>query len=117
MAWKIERSAAALYEIGEFSSLGSSRVYGKTKLMDIMFSMEMARQLSGTGGTANCIDPGFNVTGLGRELSFAAPLEKILNWLKIGSPQRGADILIKLAAVRTFSKYQADIFRSKTPGR
>src|SRR5690606_19390709 len=48
-----------------FSRLGSSKYYGRTKLMNIMFSMELARQLEGTGVAVNCLDPGFNVTGLG----------------------------------------------------
>jgi len=102
-----------LIEIGKFSSLGSSRVYGKTKLMDIMFSMELARQLSGTGVTANCIDPGFNVTELGRELSFAAPLQTILNWFDIGDPQCGADILQKLVSDPHFAEVSGGYFSVK----
>lgn len=44
-----------------------------------------------------CLDPGFNVTGLGRELSIAPMLERILTRLKIGDPRRGADIIVRLA--------------------
>ncbi|MDL2409739.1 SDR family NAD(P)-dependent oxidoreductase [Rhizobium calliandrae] len=80
-----------------FSGLGSSRIYGRTKLLDIMFSLELARQLEGTGVAVNCLDPGFNVTGLGRELSFAPMLERVLMRLKIGDPRRGADIIVRLA--------------------
>jgi len=80
-----------------FSRLGSSKIYGQTKLMDIMFSMELARQLRDTGVTANCLDPGFNVTGLGRELWFAPILERVLKTLNIGNPQRGASIIVRLA--------------------
>lgn len=80
-----------------FSRLGSSQIYGRTKLLDIMFSLELARQLEGTGVAVNCLDPGFNVTGLGRELSFAPMLERILTRLKIGDPHRGADIIVRLA--------------------
>ncbi len=67
---------AALVDINPFTARGSSSVYGRTKLMDIMFSQELAHQLAGSGVVANCLDPGFNVTGLGRELWFAAPLER-----------------------------------------
>ncbi|KAF9284471.1 hypothetical protein BGZ88_009954 [Linnemannia elongata] len=80
-----------------FSALGSSKIYGKTKLMNIMFSYELARQLEGTGVAVNCLCPGFNATGLGRELSFAAPLKWILNTLNIGDPRRGAGIIVRLA--------------------
>ena len=86
-----------LHDTTPFSRLGSSRVYGKTKLMDIMFSKELARRLAGTGVAVNCLCPGFNVTGLGRELGFASPLASVLNWLKIGDPSRGAGIIVRLA--------------------
>jgi NAD(P)-dependent dehydrogenase (short-subunit alcohol dehydrogenase family) len=93
----------ALIDIRPFSPLGSSAIYGQTKLMDIMFSMQLARRLKDTGATANCLCPGFNVTGLGRELWFAVPLERALTWLKIGNPERGAAIIVRLASDRTFA--------------
>lgn len=70
-----------------FTSIGSSAIYGKTKLLNIMFTAEPARQLTGTGVTVNALNPGFNVTGLGRELWFASILERILNFLHIGDLQ------------------------------
>jgi NAD(P)-dependent dehydrogenase (short-subunit alcohol dehydrogenase family) len=80
-----------------FTARGSSLLYGKSKLLDIMFSLELARQLSGTGVTANALCPGFNVTGLGRELGFAAALQRVLRALHIGDPARGAGIIVRLA--------------------
>jgi NAD(P)-dependent dehydrogenase (short-subunit alcohol dehydrogenase family) len=80
-----------------FSARGSSQHYGKTKLLDIMFTMELARRLAGTTITANCLDPGFNTTGLGRELRFAGALEKILTRLGIGDPARGSGLIVALA--------------------
>jgi len=88
---------AALVDKREFSARGSSVIYGQTKLLNIMFSMELARRLTGTGVAVHCLCPGFNVTGLGRELWFAAPLERFLTWLKVGNPERGARIIVKLA--------------------
>ncbi|MWV48657.1 SDR family NAD(P)-dependent oxidoreductase [Rathayibacter sp. VKM Ac-2803] len=80
-----------------FTARGSSEPYGKSKLLDIMFSLELARRLAGTSVTANCLDPGFNTTGLGRELGVAARLERILTALHIGDPRRGADLITALA--------------------
>lgn len=41
-------------------------VYGKTKLMNILFTAELARRLAGTGVTANALHPGVVATGFGR---------------------------------------------------
>jgi hypothetical protein len=71
--------------------------------MNIMFSAELGRRLNGTGVVANCLDPGFNVTGLGRELPGAARLERILRFLGIGGPERGAAIITRLATDPQFA--------------
>ncbi len=93
-----------------FSRLGSSKVYGQTKLMDIMFSMELARQLQDTGVSSNCLDPGFNVTSLGRELGFASILERVLKALNIGNPQRGAGTMVQLATDPAFASVTGGYF-------
>jgi len=62
-----------------------------------MFTQELGRRLAGTGVTANCCDPGFNATGLGRELPLAGLLERILTTLRVGDPRRGAGIIVRLA--------------------
>ncbi len=86
-----------------FTAKESSKIYGKTKLLDIMFTGELARKLEGSGVTVNALNPGFNVTGLGRELGFASVLTKILHFLHIGDPRRGAEIIVRLA---TASQYK-----------
>ncbi|WP_342248958.1 SDR family NAD(P)-dependent oxidoreductase [Sphingomonas sp. OTU376] len=96
-----------------FSAPGSSAVYGRTKLLDIMFSLELARQLEETGVAVNCFDPGFNVTGLGRELRFAPVLERILTRLGVGDPRRGANILVRLALDPEFGAATGGYFSVK----
>lgn len=86
-----------LLDVSNFTARESSSIYGKTKLLDIMFTAELARRLSGTGVIVNALNPGFNVTGLGRELWFATVLERILKFLHIGDPHKGAEIIIRLA--------------------
>jgi NAD(P)-dependent dehydrogenase (short-subunit alcohol dehydrogenase family) len=104
---------AALIDKRPFTARGSSAIYGQTKLMNIMFSQELSRQLTGTGVTVNCLCPGFNVTGLGRELWFAAPLERLLTRLKIGNPERGASIIVRLASDPAFAEVTGGYFSVK----
>jgi NAD(P)-dependent dehydrogenase (short-subunit alcohol dehydrogenase family) len=94
---------ADLTDTEPFTARGSSALYGKSKLLDIMFTLELARRIEGTGVTANVLDPGFNVTGLGRELGFAAPLEKVLTRFHVGDPRRGAGLIVKLATDPSFA--------------
>jgi NAD(P)-dependent dehydrogenase (short-subunit alcohol dehydrogenase family) len=91
-----------LTDSSPFSARGSSTIYGKTKLLDIMFTNELARRLDGSAITANCLDPGFNVTGLGRELRAAAVLERMLKVLRIGDPSRGASLIVALATAERY---------------
>ena len=42
------------------------RPYGQSKLMNVMFTYELARRLAGTGVTANALHPGAVNTGLGK---------------------------------------------------
>lgn len=51
----------------------------------------------------NALNPGFNVTGLGRELWFAAALERILKFFNIGDPRKGADIIVRLAIDKEYN--------------
>lgn len=106
-----------LIDTAPFTARGSSPLYGKSKLLDIMFTLELARRLQGTGVTANCLDPGFNVTGLGRELGFAAPLEKILTRLHIGDPARGAGLIVKLATDPYFTGQSGGYYTVKDTRR
>lgn len=96
------RIPAVLTDTSPFTARSSSDRYGQSKLLDIMFTLALARRLADTTVTANCLDPGFNVTGLGRELPFAAGLERVLRALRVGDPARGAGLIVDLA---TESRY------------
>jgi NAD(P)-dependent dehydrogenase (short-subunit alcohol dehydrogenase family) len=73
-------------------------VYGRSKLMNILFTRELARRLAGTGVTANCLHPGFVGTRFGDQsggiLSFAVKLAK--NFAL--TPEQGAQTIIYLAS-------------------
>jgi NAD(P)-dependent dehydrogenase (short-subunit alcohol dehydrogenase family) len=88
-------------------------LYFRSKLMDIMFTQELGRRLADTGVTANCCDPGFNVSGLGRDLPFAGVLERLLRALRIGDPRRGAGIIVRLATDPAFAETTSGYFSVK----
>lgn len=82
-------------------------------LTHILRDTLVARQLQDTGVAVHCLDPGFNVTGLGRELGFSTRLAQALNWLRIGDPQRGADIIVRLATDSDLSPASGGYFSVK----
>jgi retinol dehydrogenase 12 len=45
------------------------QAYPLSKLLNILFTTELARRLAGTGVTANCLHPGFVRTSLGRDIT------------------------------------------------
>ena len=65
------------------------RVYGETKLMNVLFTRELARRTVGTGITANCCHPGVIATeGL---LDFWPVMLRPLVAVFTGTPAQGAD--------------------------
>ena len=103
-----------LINTSDFTARGSSEIYGKTKLLNIMFTAELARQFTGTGVTVHALNPGFNVTGLGRELWFAPMLERVLKFLHIGNPRKGADIIIRLMIDQKYQETTGGYFNVGT---
>jgi NAD(P)-dependent dehydrogenase (short-subunit alcohol dehydrogenase family) len=75
------------------------KVYGQSKLANILFTYELARRLEGTGVTVNCVHPGGVRTGLGAHN--APRVHKIAMWLAtpfMKSPERGAQTSIYVSA-------------------
>jgi NAD(P)-dependent dehydrogenase (short-subunit alcohol dehydrogenase family) len=81
-------------------SYGSFRVYGTSKLCNILFTRELARRLSDADVTANCLHPGFVGTRFGQNNAtniFAKLLRDAVMSLGI-SPEQGAKTIIHLAS-------------------
>lgn len=74
------------------------KVYALSKLLNILFTRELARRLEGTGVTANCFHPGFVDTRFGDEsggfISYGVRAAKLLAM----SPEKGAETLVYLAS-------------------
>jgi retinol dehydrogenase 12 len=74
------------------------RVYGTSKLANILFTRALAKRLAGTPVTATCLHPGFVRTSFGRNLSpVARPIFRLLSRLA-RSPEKGAETVVYLAA-------------------
>ena len=78
-----------------FSSFGA---YGRSKLMNILFTRELAHRLAGSGVTANCLHPGFVATRFGDSgsglMSFGLAIAKRFAL----TPEQGARTIIYLAS-------------------
>ena len=80
-------------------SYAGFRVYGTSKLCNILFTRELARRIKGTGVTANCLHPGFVATRFGDNsgglLGFGIGVAKRLAAL---TPEQGAKTITYLAS-------------------
>src|SRR4030095_4644900 len=76
----------------DYSTFGA---YANSKLANILFTRELAKQLAGTSVTANCLHPG----GVGTNLFRGLPkfLQTVIKLVTIG-PERGARTSIYLAS-------------------
>jgi NAD(P)-dependent dehydrogenase (short-subunit alcohol dehydrogenase family) len=73
------------------------KVYGRSKLANILFTVELSRRLEGTGVTANCLHPGFVSTGLARDNKLGVLFLKVAKPF-IKSPSDGAETTLFLAS-------------------
>lgn len=71
--------------------------YGNTKLANILFTVELAKILEGTGVTVNALHPGVVATNFGANNGVAGQLFKMVSGLFSISCQEGARTIIYLA--------------------
>jgi len=77
----------------------SPKAYDNSKLANILFTMELARRLEGTGVTVNTLHPGFVATGFAKNNGkVIAALVSIFAPLVARSPAKGAKTSIYLAS-------------------
>lgn len=71
--------------------------YGETKLANILFTVELARRLAGTGVTANSFHPGFVATGFNRNNGLPMRIGMAFSRPFARSTAKGAKTLVWLA--------------------
>lgn len=100
--------SSKLYKYGRiaFDDLNSERSYDKascysqSKLANLLFTLELAGRLEGTGVTVNALSPGIVRTGLGRHVHIpvlAKPLFHLASLAFFKSPLEGAQTPLYLA--------------------
>lgn len=100
--------SSKLYKHGHinFDDLNSESKYDKafcysqSKLANLLFTLELARQLEGTGVTVNALTPGIVRTSLGRHVQIpllAKPLFHLASLIFFKSPLEGAQTPLYLA--------------------
>ena len=75
--------------------------FGATKMMNLLFTFELARRLNGTGVTANSVHPGLARSGLMHE---SPAIMRWFVWLASAPPERVATNIIRLAILPKFEK-------------
>jgi NAD(P)-dependent dehydrogenase (short-subunit alcohol dehydrogenase family) len=74
------------------------QAYAVSKLLNVLFTTELARRLANTGVTANCLHPGFVRTALGRDVTgFPGAAVRLALHLRPG-PETGAKTSIYVAS-------------------
>ena len=85
--------------------------YLDTKLQLTIDTVELSKELEGTGVTCNAVHPGFVNTNLGRQFTpkYLRPLNKLLG-LFILSPKGGADPIIEAACSQEYENITGKYF-------
>jgi NAD(P)-dependent dehydrogenase (short-subunit alcohol dehydrogenase family) len=112
-------SAAHLRATLDFDDLQSAKnysgfkVYGRSKLANILFTRELARRLTGTGVVANCLHPGFVASRFGDEAGgWVSRLIPFAKWFAI-SPEEGADTIVYLASAPEAANFSGEYFANR----
>jgi retinol dehydrogenase 12 len=94
---------------------GHDCTYKASKLLNILFTHELARRLAGTGVTANCLSPGFVRTELGREATGAFRVFLRLARPFQSNPEAGAQTSVYLATSPAVAEVGGRYFEKSTP--
>lgn len=79
------------------------RSYGDSKLMNVMFAVELTRRSKGTGVVANALHPGVVKTELGRDQPWYFSLAALLMLPILKDPARGASTTLYVATAPEYA--------------
>ncbi|MER7541420.1 SDR family NAD(P)-dependent oxidoreductase [Spirillospora sp. NPDC127506] len=105
-----------LAEPGSYGPLESMRVYGRSKLLNILFAQELARRMEGSGVTVDAVCPGAVATGLFRDVPGGGRIGSLLSRTPLmRTPAQGARPVLRLALDERHEGRTGG-FHSSTPG-
>lgn len=118
--------SSKLYKYGEinFEDLNSEQSYDKafayarSKLANLLFTVELGQNLAGTGVTVNALTPGIVRTNLGRHVHIpmlAKPLFELASKAFFKTPQEGAQTSVYLACSPDVENSQGKCFADCKP--
>ncbi len=91
------------------------KVYARSKLMNILYTRELARKLAGSGVTANSLHPGFVATRFGDQtgglIGFGIGMAKRFAL----TPEQGAETLVYLASSPDVATVTGEYFHKCRP--
>lgn len=91
--------------------------YARTKLMNVVFTYELARRLEGSGVTANCLHPGLIGSNLGsNNTGLYRPAFDMYHRVAL-SPEKGAQTIIYLASSAEVEGISGRYFVRKKPAQ
>jgi NAD(P)-dependent dehydrogenase (short-subunit alcohol dehydrogenase family) len=94
-------------------SYGGVRAYGRSKLMNVLFTCELARRLEGTGVTVNTLHPG--VIGTRLLVTYFPPFLQPIVARVTGTPDEGADTIVHLATSPEVAGVTGTYFKRRAP--
>ena len=93
------------------------RVYGQSKLANILFTRELAHRLAGSGVTANCLHPGVVRSGFALNTRSLLNLGYRLMGPFLRAPEQAADDLVYLATSEAAKDVTGAYFIGRRPAR
>ena len=97
------------------SQYGRTRVYGKTKLANVLFTYELARRLEGSGVTVNCLHPGVVATNLLADAGGLPRKLKAVTRIAAVSMESGARTSVYLASSEDVEGVSGKYFVKEAP--
>jgi NAD(P)-dependent dehydrogenase (short-subunit alcohol dehydrogenase family) len=105
-----------LDDLQSTGSYAAMRVYGTSKLCNILFTRELARRLAGRGVTSNSFTPGFVATRFGDQAGGLYAAGVRFAKLFAATPEKGAETLVYLAASPEAANINGQFLQNCRPG-